>query len=271
MTADHERSDSLRTFGAVYQGFRESRGFTQESLAPEIRYSQDYIASVEQGRILPSKTFLQRSEDVLDALGVLEKAAKRLSKRRGLASWFRAWAGMEEKATTLHTYECRLIPGLLQTERYARLLFESRVPLLTDAEVDTRLAVRLERQQLLRDRPKCAFSFILEEHLFLRHVGGVEATRELIDHMLGLATLRNIEIQVLPLSQGMHAGMDGPMQLVETPDHEWYGYCEGQENGTLISDPTVISMLHARYAKLRSEALSLDDSVGLLKRLRGAL
>ncbi|MFI0709470.1 multiprotein-bridging factor 1 family protein [Streptomyces inhibens] len=87
-----EPSDSLRTFGAVYQGFRENAGFTQESLAPEIRYSSHYVGSVEQGRRLPSKKFIDRSEEVLDARGVLRKAAKRLSRQRGLASWFREWA-----------------------------------------------------------------------------------------------------------------------------------------------------------------------------------
>ncbi|KIZ18111.1 helix-turn-helix domain-containing protein [Streptomyces natalensis] len=271
MTADHERSDSLRTFGAVYQGFRESRGFTQEALAPEIRYSSDYIGSVEQGRMLPSKTFIDRSEEVLDALGVLRKAAKRLSKKPGLASWFQAWASLEEAATVLYTFECRLIPGLLQTEAYARTLFTNQLPLLDKDQIEVQWTARAERQNLLRERPNTAYSFILEEHLFLRRTGGTEVTRELIDHVLDLAQQPNIDLQIMPLVRERHAGLDGPIRLLETPENEWFAYCEGQESGVLTSDSKVVSMLQMRYARMQSQALTSEDSVSLLRQMRGAL
>ncbi|UKY49771.1 helix-turn-helix domain-containing protein [Streptomyces inhibens] len=270
-SGEPEPSDSLKTFGAVYQGFREHAGFTQESLAPEIRYSSHYVGSVEQGRRLPSKKFIDRSEEVLDARGVLRKAAKRLSRQRGLASWFREWARLEEKAISLYTYECRLVPGLLQTEAYARTLFENRVPMLSDEQVETQVTARLERQKLLRNRPNTAFSFIIDEHVFTRPTGGAETVRGLIDHVLEHTALRNVEAQVMPLERGVHAGLNGPLQLSEMPDNEWFGYCEGQESGQLISDPKTISTLHMRYAKLRSQALTPEDSRGLLTRMRGAL
>ena len=65
-------------------------------------------------------------------------------------------------------------------------------------------------------------------------------------------------------------GLDGPMQLLETPDNRWFGYCEGQESGQFITDPKVISMLQMRYARMRSQALTLEDSLSLLQRMRGA-
>lgn len=67
-----------------------------------------------------------------------------------------------------------------------------------------------------------------------------------------------------------HAGLDGPMQLLETPDNRWFGYCEGQESGQFISDAKVVSTLKMRYARMRSQALPLEDSVSLLRRMRGA-
>ncbi|MFG2141348.1 Scr1 family TA system antitoxin-like transcriptional regulator [Streptomyces sp. NPDC048650] len=270
-TTEPERSDSLRTFGAVYQAFRESRGFTQESLAPEIQYSSDYIGSVEQGRMLPSKKFIDRSEEVLEALGVLQKAATRLSKQRGLASWFKAWAGLEEHAITLYTYECRLVPGLLQTEAYARTLFTHQLPPLNTDQIEVQWASRAERQRLLRERPNTAYSFLLEEHLFLRRTGGAEVTRGLIDHVLALAEQPNIELQIMPVVRETHAGLDGPMRLLETPENQWLAYCEAQRGGLLISDPKEVSVLQMRYARMRSQALSLDDSLSLLQRMRGAL
>ncbi|MFG2289996.1 Scr1 family TA system antitoxin-like transcriptional regulator [Streptomyces sp. NPDC048595] len=266
-----EPSGSLRTFGAVYQGFRENAGYTQETLAPVIRYSAHYIGSVEQGRRLPSRKFVDRSEEALNANGVLRKAAKRLSKQPGLARWFREWAELEKQAISLYTYECRLVPGLLQTEAYARTLFEHRLPLLYDEQVEAQVAARLNRQRMLVERQSTAFSFIVDEHVFLRRTGGRDITRELIDHVLERTALRNVEVQVMPLERDVHAGMDGPMRLLETPDNEWFGYCEGQESSQFISDPKTISTLHMRYAKLRSQALTPEDSRGLLTKMRGAL
>ncbi|OAH11161.1 helix-turn-helix domain-containing protein [Streptomyces jeddahensis] len=270
-TSEPEPSDSLKTFGAVLQGFRENARFTQEALAGNMGYSAHFVASVEQGRRLPSKEFVERAEQVLDGLGVLRKAAKHLARKQGLASWFRQWADLEQQAISLYTYECRLVPGLLQTEAYARTLFENQLPPLGDDQVEAQWTARAERQRLLWDRPNTAYSFLLEEHLFLRRMGGVEVTRGLIDHVLGVAEQRNVEIQVMPLVRETHAGLDGPMQLLETAGNQWFAYNEGQRGGQFISDPKEISVLQMRYARMRSQALPLEDSVGLLQRMRGAL
>ncbi|WP_405961924.1 helix-turn-helix transcriptional regulator [Streptomyces sp. NBC_00024] len=265
-----EASDSLRTFGEVVKGFRKRAGLTQEEFAPRVRYSLPTVASIEQGRRFPPADFVERAEEVLDAFGILRAAARRLSRQPGLASWFRQWARLESEAVSLQTYECRLIPGLLQTEAYARKLFVDQLPPLDDDQIEAQWMARAERQRLLRERPNTAFSFILEEQLFLRRTGGTEVTRELIEHVLELAELRNVEIQVMPMVRESHAGLHGPMRLLETPDNRWFGYCEGQESGQFMSNPKVVSTLQMRYARMRSQALSLDDSLGLLQRMRGA-
>ncbi|WP_329399966.1 helix-turn-helix transcriptional regulator [Streptomyces melanogenes] len=278
MAWDHEghdgepdASDSLRTFGAVVQALREFVGLSREEFAQAVGYSKHTVASVELGRRMPDEAFVVRAETATGNTGVLTKAAERLNRQPGLATWFRRWARHEQEAISLYTYESRLVPGLLQTEAYARTLFGERVPPLADAQVDAQLLARQARQQLLRDRPNTAFSFIVEEHAFLRRTGGAEVTRELIDYVLECAAPRNVELQVMPLDRGVHAGLNGPIQLLETPANRWFGYCEGQESGQFISDPKVVSTLHMRYAKLRSQALTPEDSTGLLERLRGAL
>ncbi|PJE99501.1 transcriptional regulator [Streptomyces carminius] len=264
-----ETSESLKVFGEVVKSFRKRAGLTQEELAPQVRYSLPTVASVEQGRRFPPHDFVERAEDVLDAFGTLRGASRHLSRKPGLARWFREWAQLEQEAISLSTYECRLIPGLLQTEAYARTLFMDQLPPLNDEQIETQWAAREERQRLLRERPNTAFSFILEEHLFLRPVGGPEAMREQIGRVLEFAELRNVEIQVMPLDR-MHAGLHGPMQLLETPDNRWFSYCEGQESGQFSSVSKVLSTLQMRYARMRSQALSLEDSVSLLERMRGA-
>jgi transcriptional regulator with XRE-family HTH domain len=269
--AEPEASDSLKAFGEVVKAFRKRACLTQETFAPKVRYSVPTVASIEQGRRFPSRDFVERAEDVLDAFGALRGAARHLSRRPGLASWFQQWARLEAEAVSLYTYECRLIPGLLQTEAYARTSFVNQLPPMGDDQIEAQWAARAERQRLLRERPNTAFSFILEEHLFLRRMGGVDITRELIDHVLGVAELRNVEVQVMPQVRETHAGLHGPVQLLETEENRWLGYCEGQESGQFISDPKVVSKLQMRYARMRSQALTLDDSLSLLQRMRGAL
>ncbi|MFJ1604026.1 Scr1 family TA system antitoxin-like transcriptional regulator [Streptomyces sp. NPDC088253] len=266
-----ESSDSLRTFGAVVQALREHAGLSREEFGERVRFSKHTVASVELGRRMPDPTFVERAEEVLGNTGALRKAAGHLARQPGLAAWFRQWARLETIAIALYTYECRMLPGLLQTEAYVRAMSADQLPPLDDGQIEERWAARTERQRLLRERPNTAFGFILEEHLFLRRTGGVEVTRELIDHILEISKLRNVDIQVMPLAQTSHSGLQGPIRLSETPENRWFAYNEGQESGQLISDSKVVSILQRRYARMRSQALTIQDSVSLLQRMRGDL
>lgn len=265
-----ESSDSMRTFGAVLQALREHAGLSREEFGDLVGFSKHTVASVELGRRMPDVVLVERGEEVTGNTGALRRSFPKLARQPGLASWFRQWAALEQMALTLYTYECRLIPGLLQTEAYARQLFADELPFLGDEQIEAQWAARAERQRLLSDRPNTAYSFIIEEHLLLRRTGGAETTRELIDHLLEISELRNVEIQVMPLVQESHAGLHGPMQLLETVRHRRFAYAEAPESGLLISDPKVFSMLQMRYARMRSQALSLEESLSLLRRMRGA-
>ncbi|MFD9307385.1 Scr1 family TA system antitoxin-like transcriptional regulator [Streptomyces sp. NPDC060048] len=266
-----EPDADLRNFGETIRAFRKRAGLTQEQLAPQIRYSVQYIGSVEQGRRHPSTKFVDRVEEKLDAFGVIRIAADRLTRRRGLAKWFRRWAELEERAIALNTYECRSVPGLLQTEAYARAQIRDVPPLPTPEDAEARVTLRLARQGLLRRTPFIAFSFIIEQAVIARQTGGPEVTRELIDHLLECGGLPNVDLQIMPTVSPVHAGADGPFQLLETEENEWLGYSEGQKTGHVIADPKAVSVLHQRYAKLRIQALNPADSAGLLMRLRGSL
>ncbi|MFC8586819.1 Scr1 family TA system antitoxin-like transcriptional regulator [Streptomyces sp. NPDC057217] len=272
--AEPGASDSLRTFGAVVQALREHTGLSREEFGALIGYSKHTVASVEQGRRMPDRDFVERAEPVLGGTGALRKAAPHLSRQAGLASWFRQWARLEATAISLYTYECRVVPGLLQTEAYARAVSLDVPPLPDPEELEQRIAARLARQELLAvtRKPPTAFSFIVEQAVLERWTGGEGVTRELLDHLVGLIERNwNVEFQVMPTRRPTHAGLDGPMRLAETPENQWFAYSEGQQNGRLIADPKEISLLQQRYAKLRSQALTPEDSLSLLKRLRGAL
>lgn len=262
---------ALRGFAAVLKAFRKRAGVTQEGLAELIGYSAQYVGSVEQIRRYPSEQFVELVEERLDCFGAVRGAARYLTRPRQVASWFRKWALLEPTALSLYTYECRMVPGLLQAEGYARGMMAERVPPLEDEEMASQVASRLDRQRIFRALPNSSFSFIVEQAVFDRRFGGEGAIRDQIEHIIAMGQLRNVTIQVMPRDQSEHAGHAGPICLLETPDHQWFGYSEGQRTGVLISDPKEVSILQRRYAKLRSQALNPADSLGLLERTRGTL
>ncbi|WP_052868835.1 helix-turn-helix domain-containing protein [Streptomyces niger] len=265
-------SDSLRTFGAVVQALREHAGLTRAEFGARVRFSRHTVESVELGRRMPDESFVERAEDVLGNTGALRRAARFLSRGEpGLAVWFRRWARLERVAVSLCTYECRLVPGLLQSEGYVRALCDNDVPPLADTELESTVAARLERQRILVERPNATFDFVIEEAVLLRRLGGVEVSREQLDRLLELGTLRNITVQIMPAESEHHACLAGPVCLLQTADGRWRAYSEGQESGRLIADPKEVSRIEMRYGRLRSQALSPKDSAGLLERIRGAL
>ncbi|MEU1176868.1 helix-turn-helix transcriptional regulator [Streptomyces sp. NPDC005820] len=267
-------SDSLRTFGAVAQALREHAGYSRAEFADLVRFSKHTVESVELGRRMPDLAFVERAEEVLGNTGALRRGSRYVTRGRGdvgLAAWFRRWARLEREAVSLCTYECRLVPGLLQSEGYARALFENRLPLLTDEQLEAQVEARRERQRMLYERPTVPFHFIVEEGVFRRRLGGADVLRGQLDHVLERTGCRNVTLQLMPMEAEFHACLDGPVRLLETPKGQGLAYCEGQENGRLISDPKEVRVLHQRYDTLRSQALNPKDSRGLLERLRGEL
>lgn len=124
---------------------------------------------------------------------------------------------------------------------------------------------------LLGKEQGASFSFIVEQALLTRRMGGGDVTKALLDHLLTVSRYRNVELQVMPLVQEDHAGFEGEMYLAETADHRWVGYVEGHGSSMLITDPKAASQMLQRYGKMRSQALSHQATVGLLEQMRGAL
>lgn len=282
MTSEHEStlasgepelSDSLRTFGAVMKALREAAGLTQEEFAPRVQYSPAYIAKIEQGKRFPPENLPERAAEALGPVAgkVLGAAARSLRRKAGLATWFLQWAGIEEEAITLYAYECRGVPGLLQPEDYIRALFERQLPPLTETQIQRQVSARLERQRLLTQRPNTAFNFIIEQGILERQVGGAAVTAVVIDHLLSVGQYTNVEIQIMPLRQEDHTGIDGQMYLAESQANRWFGYTEGHRSSALLTAPSEVSILLQRYGKLRSQALDCRATVNLLQQMRGAL
>ncbi|MFJ5261420.1 helix-turn-helix domain-containing protein [Streptomyces sp. NPDC088387] len=266
-----ESSDSMRTFGGFVQGLREHVGLSREQFGERVHMSKHSVASIELGRRLADERFVELAEAALGNTGALRRAFGKVARQPGFASWFRLWARLEKEAVRLDTYECRILPGLLQSEAYARAAFSNNIPLLNDDEMEAQVQARMERQRLLTELPHTSFSFIIDEAVLRSRLGGDDVMRGALDHVLQCGAKRNVDVQIMPMNYQAHACLSGPLQLLETQEGKRYAYAEGQQHGRLVADVKEVVILGRRYATLRSQAVSPEDSVSLLERMRGAL
>ncbi|MEU0130958.1 DUF5753 domain-containing protein [Streptomyces sp. NPDC006289] len=240
----------------------------QQALGEAIGYSMEQVASVEQGRRAAKATFTVAAERVLGAGGVLDVLQSEVDRAK-LPRFFRNFALIEAEVLSRFSYDPLLVPGLLQTEAYARAVFAGHCPPFGEEIVDQHTEARLGRQRLLTRDPMAELSFIIGEEALRNPVGGAEVVRGQWRHLLQVGTLRNVEVQVMPAGDGFHTGLDGPFVLVETNTLRRLGYIESQEIGCIVSDPEDVSGFGLRYGKLRSQALNAHESARLIERLVG--
>lgn len=273
---DSDALGALRIFGAVLQALRQEAKLTQEEFALKIQYSTHYVSKIEQGKRFPPEDLPERVRSALggmaaNVLGAAQEGLPRKGAHTPELAWFEQWMDVEEEALTLHTYDSRVVPGLLQPEPYARKVLETHTPLVTEERMDFLLARRLHRQRILRERPNTTFTFVIEQAIIERGFGGPKVTRHLIDHLMVCAQLRNVEVQLMPKYQPEHTETYGSNYLAETPAHEWLGYVEVQQTRLMIADPHHVSGMLQRYSRLRAGALDPAASLTLLQEMRGKL
>ncbi|MEV1039704.1 helix-turn-helix transcriptional regulator [Streptomyces sp. NPDC050204] len=261
----------MKLVGKLVALFRRAAGLTQSQLAGLVGHQVESIASIEQGRraLLPDLT--AKLDERLDTKGALEEAVAQMPEIDLIPAWAEEYLNLEREALALSWYDNQVLPGLLQTENYARAVFDSRVPTFSREEIDTHVGTRLERQEILRREVPPTTSFVISEAIVRDRLGGDEVYRETLHHLRYCADLPGISLQIMPLGRTSHAGLDGPFILLETPDYQRVAYTETQRGSQLISNPDEISILAQRYAMLRTQALNAEETKSLLDRLLGEL
>ncbi|MEH6377977.1 helix-turn-helix transcriptional regulator [Streptomyces sp. KLMMK] len=258
-----------RLCGHQIKLWRQAANVSREELAAEAGYGVEAVRSMEMGRRRPSQHLLQVADSMFGAHGKLESAHPYLEPER-IASRAREYVGLEAEAIALHWYEVLIIPGLLQTEEYARALMTNRCPPVDKGTAEARVAARLQRRELLQ-KETALFSFVIHEAALRSLAGGPEVMKRQLNYLVEVGELHNVSIQVLPLGQGVHPGLDGQFIVVETPDHKQYGYEEGQVTGVLHADVDRASALMKRHAMIRMHALNAVESAELIKRVADEL
>ncbi|MER6311388.1 helix-turn-helix transcriptional regulator [Streptomyces sp. NPDC001657] len=266
MPHNDEPPVTLRIFGKQSRFLREQREMTRRELADLIPYSESLIAMVERGERPPKPGYVDAVDGALGANGVLRVLIPDVAEKHHPA-WAEEYVNLQAQALALHVYSTHFLHGLLQTEDYARAVFRSRRPSLDDDEIEKVVQARLLTQELLTRKPPCRITFVLEEPVIMRKIGGQRVWEGELRNLLKLGELHNVQIQIMPLSRQSHAGADGPMTLLETQDHHTVGYVEGQQGSYFLTDPDDVSVLSHRYGTIRSQAHDAEASRAFIQRL----
>ncbi|MBB1254588.1 helix-turn-helix domain-containing protein [Streptomyces sp. OF3] len=268
---EHESGTGvLWLFGRQLKLFRERAGMDRAKLGSLTGYSASTIASFEQGRRIPPPKFIDRSDELLGAAGVLS-ASKTEVARAQYPAFFRDAARLEAEAVELHVYANQAVPGLLQTEDYARAVFMMMRPPMDDELIEQRVSARLARQEILSGRDAPLASFVIDEAVLRRPIGGRGVLRGELEHILLLGDQRNVEVQVMPLDREENAGMAGPFTLIETKEGRRIAYVEVQNVSRLQTERERVRALEAKYGILRAQALTPRESIAYVEKLLGEL
>ncbi|MFD7229937.1 Scr1 family TA system antitoxin-like transcriptional regulator [Streptomyces sp. NPDC059881] len=259
-----KNASAMKLVGSLLACFRESAGLTQRELAGRICVGEETIASIEQGR-RPLKPDLAALLDrLLETKRALSTAVENMPEVDLVPAWAEEYMDFEREAIALSWFENQVLPGLLQTENYARAVFRTDVPALSEDEIEQRVAARVERQEILQRKVPPTISFIISEATVRDRLGGKNVHIEALRHLRACAELPGIALQIMPLGRETHAGLSGPFILLETPDHQHVAYAENQRGSQLITDPDEVSILAQKYAMLRTQALNPEETRGLL-------
>ncbi|MER6684372.1 helix-turn-helix domain-containing protein [Streptomyces olivaceoviridis] len=255
--------------GALVAHFRKKARLTQEQFAESANLAVDTVRSIEQGRLALQPDRAEQFDELLDTGGALTVVVAKLPVRDRIVQFAQGLVDHEQEALSILSYQSLVVPGLLQTRDYCRAVFDCRYPALGSETAEQWVSAHMERQLIWqRDRPPVGH-FILEESILRRAVGGPEVMREQIRQILEYTEPVHMSFQVMPMGRTPHACLDGPMVLLETPEHERLVYLEVQRASFLVDDLDEVSDYHLQYGMLRSQALPPDESARLLHGLLG--
>ncbi|MEU0143452.1 helix-turn-helix transcriptional regulator [Streptomyces albidoflavus] len=262
-------SSPRAAFGALVRSSREERGWTQDELADATEYSSTHISAIETSRKPPTLRFSRSIDRALGTGDQFERKFREV-KQGVLLEGFPEYLGYEARAAEIRVFEIGIIPGLLQTQEYARVLTANAVQrgAISPEQASERVRILAERQDaLIRQRPPMVF-VTMDESCIRRPIGGHEVMEGQLEHLAEFARMPNTMLQIAPFEIGERRTLDRPVNLLTLSDRSMIYYAESQAQGHLEREGSdIIGMLTA-YHQLQAEALSQAASVALINQLR---
>jgi transcriptional regulator with XRE-family HTH domain len=255
---------------------REAAKLTCEDVAERLECSASKISRIETGRVSVSPRDVR---DMLEIYGVPEDqrdSLVQLARESRQKGWWHAYGdsvlphfgtylGLESAASEIRIYEVNLIPGLLQTEEYARAVISAGMVDKPRADIERSVALRMERQQVARTIMPKVWA-VLDEAALRRQVGGPEVMRIQLEHLRELGSLRNVSLQVIPFGGGAHPAMGRPFVILSfgedlDPD---VVYLEDLTSALWVENVDEIDRYNVFFNHLRATALSFENSAALM-------
>ena len=258
---------------------REAARLTCEEVAEQLECSASKISRVETGRVSVSPRDVR---DMLEIYGVPEDqrdSLVQLARESRQKGWWHAYGdsvqphlatllGLESAASEIRIYEVNLIPGLLQTEDYARAVLAAGNLNSSRSEIERLVALRMERQQVAGANMPKVWA-VLDEAALRRQVGGPEVMRVQLEHLREVSAMANVSLQVIPFGGGAHPAMGRPFVILVFPERidPDVVYLEDLTSALWVEDVDQVDRYNVFFNHLRATALSFENSVALMTRV----
>ncbi|MFD0850976.1 helix-turn-helix transcriptional regulator [Actinomadura adrarensis] len=253
------------TFATELEAWRKAADLTKIALAERLGCTDSYVGRIELRKNLPSRQFAEDLDTFFQTNGLFLRLWKQIDETRHLSSLppgFPQYLDYESRAEIIRNSSPNLIPGLLQTEGYARTVIE-RTPVPGD--VERMVHDRVKRQEIFaRDNPPHTW-FILDETVLRRMVGSREIMREQLAHLLEFEGQPTNMVHIVPFDAGYHDGLGGYFTILGIEDGVSVVYTESCGEGVLIKRPAAVAIRLVHYDLVRSHALPAKESRALIK------
>jgi transcriptional regulator with XRE-family HTH domain len=260
------KTTSLATFAVQLRAWRKKMGWTQVELGDKLGYSASLVSGVETMDKPPVSEFAKACDSVFGTPDTFI-ALQELVAREAYPAFFAPVVPFEREAARIHGWELGAIPGLLQTEDYARGLIRVSRPMDSDAAVDRLVTARMERQAILSREDPPVLWYVIDEGVLRHLIGGRAVMGIQIDRVIETASTPGIVIQVLPFTAD-HAGTDGPISIYEFADAPSVCYTECYSGGRIVEARAEVVELTTVMSLLRASALPPRESLELIRQIR---
>ncbi|OEV06191.1 hypothetical protein AN219_35370 [Streptomyces nanshensis] len=251
-------------YGAELRRLREQAGLSQEQLGERVFCSGTYVGQFESAVRRPQTDVSKLFDEVLGSGQHIQRLC-RLARRSKHPDYFADAAELEKLATTISEYAPMLVPGLLQTESYARALTRATLPFAPEEEIEDHVRARLDRQRLLTDPTTPQLWAVIHETVLRVPMGGAEVMREQLLRVAELGRTRRVMVQVQPFAAAADASLSSMASIMSFPDAPPVVYSEGAHTGQLIDEPPLVDRYQRSYDLVRAAAMSPKASLTLIE------
>jgi transcriptional regulator with XRE-family HTH domain len=251
-------------YGAELRRLREKAGLSQDQLGERVFCSGTYVGQFESAVRRPQTDVSRLFDEVLGSGEHMQRLC-RLARQSKHPDYFADAAELEKLATTISEYAPMLVPGLMQTDAYARALTRATLPFAPEAEIEEHVRARLDRQQLMGDPTAPQLWAVIHETVLRVPMGGPAIMREQLLHIAELGRTHRVMLQVLTFSAAADAAMNSMASIMAFADAPPVVYSEGAHTGQLIDEPALVDRYQVSYDFVRAAALSPKASLTLIE------